>query len=72
MAFSFLRNARLLFHPTRRYGHQDYNENMKHLDGIRVLSFAWAIVGYTYLIAQTTIVMNQKAESTPYPILALV
>lgn len=25
MAFSFLRNARLLFHPTRRYSHQDYN-----------------------------------------------
>ena len=31
---------------------------MKHFDGIRVLAFAWAIVGYTYLIAQTTIVMN--------------
>ena len=45
---------------------------MKHLDGIRVLSFAWAIVGYTYLIAQTTIVMNSKPETTPLPILALV
>ncbi len=72
MAFSFMRNARLLFHMSRRYAHQDYNENMKHLDGIRVLSFAWAIVGYTYMIAQSTISTNESPDAAKYPILALV
>ena len=58
LAFSFLRNARLLFNQNRKYGHQDYNDNLKHLDGIRVLSFCWAIVGFTYLTAQSTLETN--------------